>query len=204
MLKIGLTGGIASGKTAVSDHFSRLGIPVIDTDLISRELVEPGQPALKQIKNRLGAEFIRHDGRLNRQKLRQHIFSSPEARNTLENILHPAIREEVGRRLDQLHNAPYVLVVIPLLVENDMQGMVDRVLLVDVPQALQIQRVCLRDQISEKQARQILAAQASRKTRLASADDLIDNSKDMNALLAQVEMLHKYYLSLVSDGTGSH
>ena len=203
MLKIGLTGGIASGKTAVSDHFSRLGVPVIDTDIISRELVEPGKPALQQIESRLGKKFIRHDGSLDRQKLREHIFSHPEARSSLEGILHPAIRQEVSRRLDAIHSAPYAIVVIPLLVENELQGMVDRVLLIDIAEDLQIQRVCLRDNITEKQAQQILAAQASREQRLASADDIIENSKDLNTLLARVENLHKRYLSLVSEGTES-
>jgi dephospho-CoA kinase len=203
MLKIGLTGGIASGKTVVSNHFSRLGVPVIDTDIISRELVEPGKPALQQIENRLGKDFIHPDGSLNRQKLRQHIFSHPEARHTLEDILHPAIRQEISHRLDAIHDTPYAIVVIPLLVENGLQSMVDRVLLVDIPEDLQIQRVCLRDGIEEDQAKQILAAQASRKQRRASADDLIENSKDMNALLARVESLHRHYLSLASEGTES-
>ena len=196
MLKIGLTGGIASGKTAVSDQFSRLGVPVIDTDIISRELVEPGKPALQQIADQLGKVFIQEDGRLNRRALRQHIFSHPGARTVLENILHPAIRQEVTRQLHALTSTPYAIVVIPLLVENGLQDMVDRVLLVDAPEETQIQRVCQRDEISPEQARNILNAQASRNQKLAAADDILENNGDLNALAAHVETLHKQYLSL--------
>ncbi len=201
MLKIGLTGGIASGKTAVSNCFSRLGVPVIDTDIISRELVEPGRPALEQIAARLGREFIAPDGSLDRPALRRHIFSHPEARAILEGILHPAIRQEVERRLAETGNAPYALVVIPLLVEKRLQDMVDRVLLVDVPEALQVQRVCQRDDISPDEAEKILLAQASRQERLHAADEVIDNSFDLPALDARVEALHEYYLSLAQRGT---
>ncbi len=196
MLKIGLTGGIASGKTAVSDQFSRLGVPVIDTDIISRELVEPGKPALQQIADQLGEAFIQEDGNLNRRALRQHIFSHPGARTLLEGILHPAIRREVTQQLRALTSTPYAIVVIPLLVENGLQDMVDRVLLVDAPEELQIKRVCQRDQISPEQARSILNAQASRDQRLAAADDILENTGDMDTLAACVETLHKQYLSL--------
>jgi dephospho-CoA kinase len=196
MLKIGLTGGIASGKTAVSDHFSRLGIPVVDTDIISRELVAPGKPALRQIENQLGKAFIQENGSLNRRALRQHIFSHSDARILLESILHPAIRQEVARKLASLHDTPYAIVVIPLLVENGLQDMIDRVLLVDVPEELQIQRVCERDNISREQARRILDAQASRDQRLAAADDILDNTGDRDTLSARVKALHERYLAL--------
>ncbi len=204
MLKIGLTGGIASGKTAVSAHFSRLGVPVIDTDIISRELVEPGQPALEQIAEQLGREFIASDGRLNRAALRRHIFSHLEARATLEGILHPAIRQEVERRLAETTDAPYAIVVIPLLVENQLEDMVDRVLLVDVPEELQVERVCRRDNITSREAEKILLAQASRKERQRAADDIIDNDRDLPSLHARVNALHDYYLSLADRGTEKH
>ncbi len=201
MLKIGLTGGIASGKTAVSTHFSQLGVPVIDTDIISRELVEPGRPALQQIADRLGKAFIAPDGGLDRTALRRHIFSHPGARAVLEDILHPAIRQEVERRLAEITDTPYAIVVIPLLVENHLEDMVDRVLLVDVPEELQVQRACRRDGITPKEAEKILLAQASRKERRQAADDIIDNTRDLPTLHARVDKLHQTYLSLSRQGT---
>ncbi len=201
MLKIGLTGGIASGKTAVSDHFARLGVPIIDTDQISRELVESGKPALAEIQKRLGDRFIRTDGTLNRKLLRKYVFNDADARKTLENILHPAIREAVERRLSELHNEPYAIVVVPLLTENGLATLVDRVLVVDVPEAVQIRRVCDRDHISEQQAEKILAAQASRAERKAVADDIILNTGTLLDLYKQVEKLHGQYSShLIHDG----
>lgn len=199
MLKIGLTGGIASGKTAVSDHFARLGVPIIDTDQISRELVEPGKPALAEIQKQLGDRFLSADGNLNRKLLRGHIFSNDTARRTLEDILHPAIRNEVEHRLSRIQTEPYAIVVVPLLTENGLTTMVDRVLLVDSPETLQIRRVCDRDQISEQQATLILAAQASRADRKAIADDIIENSGDFQALHKQVEERHEQYLTLASS-----
>jgi dephospho-CoA kinase len=201
MLKVGLTGGIASGKTTVSTRFSRLGVPIIDTDIISRELVEPGKPALQQIADQLGGEFIAVDGSLDRPALRRHIFSHPEARAILEDILHPAIRREVERRLAETADAPYAIVVIPLLVENRLQDMVDRTLLVDAPEELQVERVCRRDNITPKEAEKILLAQATRNERLKAADDLIDNRGDFSDLDNQVKALHDHYLSLADRGT---
>ncbi|WP_419603425.1 dephospho-CoA kinase [Thiolapillus sp.] len=196
MLKVGLTGGIASGKTEVSNHFARLGIPVIDTDKISRELVEPGKPALQQIRKQLGEQFLDTEGRLNRKQLRKHIFDNPKARKALENILHPAIRQETEHQLSALETEPHVLLVVPLLVESGLKSMVDRVLLVDAPESLQVARVCRRDSIDEKQAEKILAAQASRSERACIADDVIENSGNLQQLQQQVEKLHKFYLSI--------
>lgn len=196
MLRIGLTGGIGSGKTEVSNHFSRLGAPVIDTDEISRKLVEPGQPALQQIRDQLGEQFLTEEGALNRKLLRKHIFNDPKAKTTLENILHPAIRREMEFRLATLAGEPYVLLVVPLLVENNLNTMVDRVLLVDTPERLQVERVCRRDNIDETQARKILAAQASRADRRRIADDIIENSGDLHQLYEQIKKLHELYLSL--------
>ncbi|WP_457667011.1 dephospho-CoA kinase [Thiolapillus sp.] len=198
MLKVGLTGGIASGKTEVSNHFARLGVPVIDTDRISRELVEPGKPALQQIRKQLGEQFLDTAGRLKRKLLRKHIFNDADARKTLENILHPAIRREIDRRLSMIKNEPYILLVVPLLVESDLKSVVNRVLLVDAPESLQVARVCRRDGIDESQAKKILAAQASRSERAHIADDILENSGDLRQLQQQVEKLHKYYLSIGS------
>ncbi len=198
MLKIGLTGGIGSGKTMVSDHFARLGVPVIDTDQISRELVAPGTPALTDIHRQLGSQFIQADGSLNRKLLREHVFTDDAARKTLESILHPAIQKEVQHRLSRIEKEPYAILVVPLLVENNLGAMVDRVLLVDVPESLQIRRVCQRDNSSEEQVKKILAAQAPRKARREIADDMIQNDGDLQALHRRVEELHRQYLALAN------
>ena len=194
MLVVGLTGGIGSGKTAVSDAFARRGAAVIDTDLIARELVEPGQPALAEIRARFGAEILTDDGRLDRRRLRQLIFTDPRARTDLETILHPRIDAAVRERLAAV-DTPYAIVVIPLLTETGRQrGYLDRVLVVDVPERLQIERVMARDAVGAAQARQALAAQAGRAERLALADDVIHNDTSLAALDRQVEALHQSYL----------
>ena len=194
MLVVGLTGGIGSGKTAVSDAFARRGAAVIDTDLIARELVEPGQPALAEIRARFGAEILIGDGRLDRRRLRRLIFTDPRARADLETILHPRIDAAVRERLAAV-DTPYAIVVIPLLTETGGQrGYLDRVLVVDVPERLQIERVMARDVVGAAQARQALAAQAGRAERLALADDVIHNDTSLAALDRQVEALHQSYL----------
>jgi dephospho-CoA kinase len=190
-----LTGGIASGKTAASDCFARLGAPVIDSDLIAREMVEPGQPALNRISEVFGTDFLDPEGRLDRRKMRQAIFSSPKQKNCLEAILHPLIAEEALRRVEKLE-APYCILVIPLYAESSAYAWIDRVLVVDVSEEIQIKRVMARDQISRLQAQSILNAQASRQKRLALADDVIDNSGGLIDLSEKVEALHKKYLKL--------
>ncbi|RTZ72030.1 MAG: dephospho-CoA kinase [Gammaproteobacteria bacterium] len=198
-LKIGLTGGIASGKSTVADLFEELGIDVIDADRISRELVEPGSPLLEQIEDRLGSAFIDALGRLDRTRLREHIFSHPKARKTLEGILHPAIREEMEQRARK-SRSPYVVLVIPLLIETGQQELVDRILVVDVPERAQIERVVERDGISAEQARKILESQAKRDERLAAADDVIRNTGSPDSLREEVERLHRHYLQLAGSG----
>ncbi len=195
MLKIGLTGGVASGKSSVAALFAAHGVPILDTDRIARELVAPGQPALEEIAARLGFDALNADGTLNRPWLRRRIFTDAAARRLLEAILHPRIRDEVRRRLEGLH-APYALIVIPLLVETgDYDELLDRVLVVDAPEAAQLQRLRERDGIDEPLARAMLAAQASRAARLARADDVIDNSGAPAALADQVERLHRRYMA---------
>ena len=198
MLVIGLTGGIASGKTAVSDRFAELGVPVIDTDRIARELVEPGQPALRAIAERFGQACLNSDGGLDRAHLRQRIFADPDAKKDLEAILHPRIRAEVSRRLAAL-SAPYCILVVPLLVETGDAYPVDRVLLVDVPENTQIERVMARDNISREQAIRILSAQASRAQRLQKADDIIENTGSLARTRQLVDRWHEYYLSLIAE-----
>lgn len=193
MLKIGLTGGIGSGKSAASDQFARLGAAVIDTDLLSRELVEPGRPALDEIVAAFGEGVLNADGRLERSALRQTVFADPAKRRQLERILHPRIRAAMLQRAQEA-DAPYVIFVIPLLIETGQQDLVDRVLLIDVPESLQRSRVAARDGLSETQVSQVLAAQADRATRLRNADDVIANDGDLATLHAAVDALHRRYL----------
>lgn len=198
MLKIGLTGGIGSGKSAASAHFAKLGAEVIDTDLLSRELVEPGQPPLAEIVDAFGERMLDGDGRLNRSRLRERIFADPVARRTLEEILHPRIREAMMARA-QRSSAPYVIFVIPLLFETGQQSLVDRVLLVDVPEALQRARVGARDGLDDARIDRILQAQTDRETRLRGADDVICNDGTLDELRAAVEKLHLEYMNQIVD-----
>lgn len=198
MLVVGLTGGIGSGKTAVSNAFARLGVPVIDTDVLAREVVRPGQPALAEIAEQFGPQCLDATSALDRSYLRRVVFADPGLRERLEAILHPRIRQALRERLAALA-APYCLVVVPLLVETGMATLVQRILVVDVPESVQVQRVMARDGVNETEARRVLAAQATRAQRLAAADDVIDNSSsDLAALAAQVAFLHQRYLALGS------
>lgn len=192
-----LTGGIASGKTSVSDRFRRLGVPVIDTDVIARQLVEPGQPALARIAEIFGSGILDSTGGLDRKKMRGAIFSNPNKKAQLEQVLHPLIGEEVMKRLEQV-SAPYCILVVPLFAESGAYRWVDRVLLVDVSEEQQIRRVMLRDDIGREQAEAILEAQASRAERVALADDVIDNSGPLDELEGKIEALHQKYSSLGS------
>ncbi len=195
MLVVGLTGGIGSGKSTVAKMFAELGVPVIDMDDIARELVAPGQPALQKIVEAFGAEVLDQSGQLARQALRQRIFNDPEQRKRLEAILHPLIRAEVQRRIRQCQ-APYCIVVIPLLIESGQQDLVDRVLVTDVPEAVQIERTRQRDRISEAEVRKILASQADRQSRLTVADDVLDTDTELANLKEKVAQLHRHYLQL--------
>ena len=197
-LIVGLTGGIGSGKTAVSDRFAALGVPVVDTDLISRQLVEPGQPLLKYIIREFGESYLDASGRLDRAALRRLIFSEPQARRKLESILHPAIRQEAERQLARMQ-ADYAVLVIPLLVEHGADYRLDRILVVDAPEARQIERVMQRDGASREAAKNILKSQASREQRLQLADDVIVNDADLPALNAAVDKLHAGYLQLARN-----
>ncbi|MFP3874714.1 MAG: dephospho-CoA kinase [Thiohalophilus sp.] len=198
MLIVALTGGIGSGKSTVADAFARRGVPIIDTDLIARELVAPGQPALAQIAAHFGDGVLRSDGRLDRGALRAVVFADPAQRRALEQILHPRIRDEVRRRLDGLPG-PYCLVVIPLLAETGDYPFVDRVLLVEADEETRIRRTMARDQLSREQVAQILASQGSREQRRALADDLVDNSRDLEQLEQQIDTLHEKYLALAGQ-----
>ncbi len=192
MYRVGLTGGIASGKTTVSNLFAAFGVPVIDSDEIAREVVAPGCAALQAIVARFGAGMLQADGALDRRRLRSLVFSDPAARRDLEAITHPAIRAEMDRR-SSTAGGEYQILAIPLLVEGGGRGRVDRLLVVDCPIEVQLRRLQARDGSSEVEARAILAAQASRETRLAAADDVILNDGDLAQLGARVHALHERY-----------
>lgn len=198
-MTVALTGGIGSGKSEVSKIFSSLGIPVIDTDIISRELVYPGSAALAQITEQFGNQFLLEDGNLDRQKMRELVFNDKNARASLEQILHPLIQQEVQHRLSSLHDS-YAIVVIPLLVETGQQSSMDRVLLVDTPETIQRNRVMSRDNIDQDLFENIIKSQATRQERQAIADDIILNdSDDLSLLQKKVADLHEKYLQLTRD-----
>lgn len=196
---VGLTGGIASGKSAAADMFASLGAEVVDTDRIARELTLPGGAALDAIVAAFGAAVLDADGALNRRAMRARVFADAQARQRLEAILHPLIRAEAQRRVTA-STAPYVVLVVPLLVESGQyDSLCDRVLVVDSDPEAQVARASLRDQTPPDQVRAILAAQASRAARLARADDVVNNDGDLEHLAKQVARLHPRYLRLAAE-----
>ncbi|WP_318465672.1 dephospho-CoA kinase [Photobacterium leiognathi] len=198
-LVIGLTGGIGSGKTTVANLFAdTYGIDIIDADIVAREVVEPNTFGLNAIIEKCGKEILLEDGTLNRAKLRDAIFSQPELKTWLNNLLHPLIREKMQQDINQ-SQSPYCLLVVPLMVENNLQTMTHRLLVVDVDEQVQIQRTQQRDNVSIEQIKNILASQASREQRLDAADDVITNNGDNKALVSQVEQLHLQYLKMSQD-----
>jgi dephospho-CoA kinase len=196
--RIGLTGGIASGKSMIADFFSELGVPVIDTDVISRQVVEPGAAALDEIRDAFGNEVMHADGSLDRKAMREIVFADTAKRQQLEAIVHPRIREETMRQMAAVTD-PYMIIVVPLLVESPMSELMDRVLVVDCNEDTQLQRLLLRDGENTATARRIIAAQASRTDRLAIADDVINNNGDPAEARAQALALHQSYLALAGS-----
>ncbi len=194
-LRIGLTGGIASGKSTVADMFAAHGVPIIDTDAIARVVVQPGQPALEEIRHEFGDEVITEDGSLDRAEMRRIVFSDDDARKRLEAITHPRIGEAT-RATAVLAGGDYQIIVVPLLVTSALKDYVDRVLVVDCDENTQIRRLIERDSEAEGQARRMLAAQATREERLAIADDVISNTESVEETQQQVDKLHRLYLGL--------
>ena len=191
---VGLTGGIGSGKSAAAEEFARLGATVVDTDAIAHQLTAPEGAALPHIKSLFGDAFILSSGSMDRGKMRERVFSDPAAKRALEALLHPMIRDESRRRIAAA-TGPYVIHVVPLLIESpDYRSRVDRVLVVDCPEEIQIARVRARSRLSEDEVRAIIGAQVSRAQRLAAADDVIDNSGSLDALRQQVTAVHQKYL----------
>jgi dephospho-CoA kinase len=193
--RIGLTGGIASGKSTAAKFFGALGVPILDSDQIARDVVEPGQPPLERLVERFGRSILTPDGHLDRPALREIVFSDPKARADLEALTHPAIGAAMEAR-SATAGGPYQILVIPLLVEKNLAAHVDRVLVVDCEEQQQIRRLQARDGSTLDHARAILNAQASRASRLKAADDVIHNDTDVNAVRDQVAALHGRYLEL--------
>ncbi|MFC3025340.1 dephospho-CoA kinase [Vibrio zhugei] len=195
-LVIGVTGGIASGKTTVANLFhEQFAIDIVDADVVAREVVALGSDGLTQITEHFGSQILHGDGSLNRARLRDCIFSNEHEKQWLNQLLHPMIRQRMQERLREV-TSPYALLVVPLLIENQLQSLVQRILVIDVPEAVQIERTMQRDGITAEQAQAILASQATREERLSHADDVIQNHLPGNPLLPQVTQLHQAYLAL--------
>lgn len=197
MLVVGLTGGIGSGKSTATGIFARHGIAITDTDVIAHALTTPGNPVLKEIAEQLGYEYLTPDGELDRAALRRKVFSEPLAKKTLENILHPAIRQAVADELGRFVESPYRIVVVPLLFETGAYSeLIDRSLVIDCPESMQILRAMSRSGQTETEVRTVISAQLPRMERLAQADDVIVNDGDLKKLEDQVTEIHKKYIRL--------
>ncbi|AHK78270.1 dephospho-CoA kinase [Ectothiorhodospira haloalkaliphila] len=195
MLTVGLTGGIGSGKSTVGRLFQKRGAALIDSDVVARQVVEPGSEGLERLREAFGETILDAQGHLDRSAMREVIFQNSQARHRLESLLHPMIWAEIDRQKSET-NAPYCMLVIPLLVESGSQERVDRVLVVDCPEDMQRSRASARDGVSPQQIQAILDAQATRAQRLAAADDVIDNSGATEAIATRVDELHRQYLDL--------
>jgi dephospho-CoA kinase len=199
-LRVGLTGGIASGKSLVANMFVKLSAELLDADQVAREVAAPGEAVLSAIRDAFGAQVLSSRGELDRAALRKLVFGDTEKRRTLDALLHPLIRARLLERLDQVRR-PYVIVAVPLLVETDFAALVDRVAVVDCPESMQLERLMRRDGIPRAEAVAMIAAQADRATRLRAAHDVIDNSGDVEATRRQVALLHHRYLELANRAT---
>ena len=195
MLTVGLTGGIGSGKSTAAEQFAQLGVPIIDADVIAREVVEPGTPALEQIVAAFGEKILDSKGRLDRGALRNLVFSQQQFKSQLEDIVHPRIHAQILARLKGL-TTPYCIVVIPLLAESQRTYPLDRVLVIDVPEAVQLERTVARDRQPSHKIDRIIQSQASREARLQLADDIIENTGDPAQLVEKVCQLHEKYTKL--------
>jgi len=196
VLKVGLTGGIGCGKSTAVDAFRRLGVPIIDADAIARNIVLPGEPALAEIQQLFGDKVIRENGQLDRSVLKEIVFADSEALAQLENILHPKIRTVINRKIFKIKNKPYVVVDVPLLVEQGYQSLFDRIIVVDCLPQQQIERVIARDNMRTETLQSIMQKQAGRAQRLRSATDILDNSQSVEKLIEQIKVLHRSFVSL--------
>ena len=198
MLIIGLTGGIGSGKTAASDIFESLGVNVVDADIVAREVVEPEKPALNKIAKHFGKDILQDDGHLDRAQLRSIIFSQPLEKEWLENLLHPLIRQEIQAQLGQ-STSQYAILVSPLLLETDQSKIVNRILLIDVPPNIQIERAAQRDNNSRQQIQKIIDSQLPRDVKISKSDDVICNDQSFAELEKKIIEQHAFYLELAHE-----
>ena len=198
MLKIGLTGGIGSGKSTVTKIFSNLGITIIDADIIAHQLTQSESDSFKEIKQLFGDDFITHDGELDRKKIAQKVFSKPSTKTALERILHPKIKQQILQEIKESHSSHYIILAIPLLMESDFTDLVDRTLVIDSNDDIRIKRIQQRDTRSEKQIRDIMANQIDRKHRLQRADDILNNNGNLDDLNSAVSHLHKQYMAMAT------
>jgi dephospho-CoA kinase len=196
--RVGLTGGIGSGKTAVSNHFAELGVPVIDTDLIAREIVEPGQPALNLITAEFGSDILTSNGSLDRDKLRNKVFSDPRMRKKLESITHPTIRERMYVLVNEV-TAPYCIIVVPLLFESNFREFMNRILVVVAPRAKRLEWIQKRSGLTSDEIGAIIDSQASDTDRLKMADDVLENNADLETLRQSTGRMHELYLKLANQ-----
>jgi len=196
MLKIGLTGGIGSGKSTVTDIFSRLGVTVIDADLIAHQLSQSDGECFNEIKQLFGDDFINDDGELNRKKIAETIFSNPHLKADLEKTLHPRIRQQIRLRVKQAKQEPYIILAIPLLFESNFTDLVDRIIVVDADEEIRIRRIQQRDNRTEEQIKKIISSQSDREQRLRLADDILYNNDDLNGLQNAVNQLHHKYFKI--------
>lgn len=197
-LVVGLTGGIGSGKSAVTAEFERLGVPVVDADLVAREVVMPGSPGLREVVAAFGTDVLGADGMLDRKQLRLRVFDDDTQRKRLEAILHPKIRDRIRHKLEAI-TTPYCILCVPLLVERQGYENVDRILVIDCSEQLQITRVMARDDLTRSQVEAIMRTQATREQRLAMADDVIDNSRGLDALRAPIAQLHAKFTEIAEN-----
>ncbi|MDH5389458.1 MAG: dephospho-CoA kinase [Gammaproteobacteria bacterium] len=198
MLRIGLTGGIGSGKSTVAKIFSNLGITIIDADIIAHQLTQSGSDSFKEIKKLFGEKFINDNGELDRKKIAQTVFSNPSAKIALEEILHPKIKQRILQEIEKAHSSQYIILAIPLLLESDFTDLVDRTLVIDTNDDIRIKRIQQRDTRTEKQIREIMANQIDREHRLQRADDILNNNGNLEDLNSAVTRLHRQYMIMAS------
>lgn len=200
MLVVGLTGGIAAGKSTATAFFQERGVPVIDADEVARDVVAAGTPGLAAVAAAFGSQILQANGTLDRRRLREVVFADPAERRRLEAILHPLIQTEIRARLQQVRG-PYCILAVPLLIESAaLRALAHRILVIDVPEEVQLARLMQRDGMSAEQCQAMLAAQASRARRLEAADDVVDNATDVTALQRQLDSVHARYLELAGQG----